>query len=93
MSDVSRALSLYLGRSVSPFPCSRPDDVRSGFGDGMVEKVDRLLNEVGALEVDWKSHSLQSATVWAEAEMRQRHPNLTEAAIADLGWAFSYWNR
>lgn len=93
MDDLSRALKLYLGRPASPFPSANPEEVRQAFNDKMVAEVSSLLNEVSALEVDWKSHTLVSATKWAEAEMRSRHSHLGDEALADLGWAFSYSNK
>ena len=93
MDELSRALKLYLGRPASPFPCSQPEDVREAFGDSMLDQVSGLLNDIRVLDVDWSAHTLVSAMDWAEEEMRRRHPNLEKETIADLGWAFSYWNK
>ncbi|WP_158298666.1 hypothetical protein [Sphingomonas psychrotolerans] len=93
MDDLSRALKIHLGRPESPYPRSRPDEVRQAFNEDMVGNVERLLTEVDALAVDWNSHTLASAMQWVEAEMRRRHPELSSETIADLGWAFSYWNK
>lgn len=93
MNDMSRALQLYLGRGRSSFPCARADRVREVFDDAMLEEISRLVKEMDGLPVDWQTHSLISATTWAEAEIRRRHPELDDEAIADLGWAFSYWHK
>ena len=90
MDDVCPALALYLGRPASAYQRAQPSKVRNAYGDDMAKRIIELMEELGALAPDWQTHTLQSATLWAEAEMRRRHPSLNDAAIDDLGWAFSY---
>jgi hypothetical protein len=43
-----------------------------------------------AIEVDWSTHTLVSATETATTEMHRRHPELSDDAIKALSWSFSY---
>jgi len=93
MGDLSSALKVYFGLPGSPYPRAHPNEVMAVFGEQMVAQVEHLIGEVGALEVNWQSHSPLSAMRWVEAEMRHRHPELSSDAISNLGWAWSYWNK
>src|SRR4051812_42212948 len=97
MTDLTRALRLYLCRDTSAFPEENPAAVIDEFGPvhgpALNSEIDTLLREMDVLEPTWANHSLQSATHWAESEMHRRHPELEPEAIADLGWAWSFWNK
>lgn len=83
---ITAALRSYTGRGASPFPRRDAGAVASP----LLADVEKLLAEMNELEPDWTSHSLGSATAWAEAEMRARHPELEDDALATLAWAWSY---
>jgi hypothetical protein len=85
-NSLAAALRSYTGRGTSPFPRRDP---RAVAGPVLAE-IERLMNEMNELEPDWTSHSLASATAWAEAEMRARHPKLDDDALASLAWCWSY---
>jgi hypothetical protein len=93
MDELSRALALHLGRPDAAWPQSRADAVVRAHGRDMSDRVDALLAEIGSIAIDWTGHTLNSATGYAEAEMKRRHPDLPDDVIANLGWAFSYWNK
>ena len=85
--SVTAALRSYTGRGASPFPRCDPDAVATPL---LLLEVERLVNEMNELEPEWDLHSLTSATAWAEAEMKARHPELDEDALATLAWSWSY---
>ena len=88
-NPLTAALRLYTGRGTSPFPRRNPDAVTGP----LLAEVERLVSELSALEPDWNSHSLATATTWAKAEMKERHPELDEEALASLAWVWSYDRR
>ena len=93
-NSLSAALRSYTGRGVSSFPRRDPEEVQRAAGstdaDQLLVEIEKLLNEMGELQPDWNSHSLGSATTWAEGEMRARHPELDGDALATLAWSWSY---
>ena len=96
MVDVlkSRAVLLYLSVGRESYPKHAPDALGIAFGRRESEElrgyVEGLLTEMYAIPVDWQMHSLLSGTAAVEAEMRGRHPELSNEAIHALGWDFSY---
>lgn len=93
MDALTAALKVYLGLPGSPWPRARSSEVVRDYGEPIAAQVQLLISEAGGLEIDWQSHSPLSAMRWIEAEMRDRHPELSGEAITDLGWAWSYWNK
>jgi hypothetical protein len=48
------------------------------------------LNEIFAIPIDWQVHSLETGTNAVVAEMRLRHPELSDEAINKLGTYFGW---
>jgi hypothetical protein len=98
MSDtknaVSEAIVLFLGFGRAPSPSRDRDRLFEEFGGVEGTRLDRVVNsllkEVGAIEVDWSVHSLETAGHFAREEMRRRHPGLSEAALRAIEWKFTY---
>jgi hypothetical protein len=91
--ELGRAVILYLGFSRASWPQHDDAAVVREFGErapALMEKVARLRDEMGGMPVDWSSHTLASATDMARGEMKDRHPELSEAALDALAWEFSY---
>jgi hypothetical protein len=86
MNSLTAALRSYTGRDTSPVPLRQPGAVAKA----LLAEVERLVNEMGQIEPDPNLHSLVSALAWAEAEMKARHPELEEDALATLAWSWSY---
>src|SRR4051794_2923625 len=89
----SRAVTVYLSVGRSPTPHGDPEYLAEVFGDEaktLLPDVKGLIDEIWSIEVDWTTHTLVSATEMAAAEMRARHPDLSDEAIEALGWFFSY---
>jgi hypothetical protein len=59
----------------------------------LVAKVDKLLDELFAVNVDWNQHTLVSGTEFAVAEFREKHPEVNELGAVALGWAYSFLNK
>jgi hypothetical protein len=92
MSDpLSTALRLYTGRGVSAHPRQdRAAVLGSAVCRPFLTEIEQLLDEVGELRPDWNGHSLASASEWAKAEIKARHPELADDALDTLAWSFSY---
>jgi hypothetical protein len=90
-ADLSTAVQVYLGYGAAPFPREDSGVVRVRYGSALLKRVEAVAQDAGSLRPDWETHSLLSAKDWAESELKQRHPDLNDAAISALGWAFSYW--
>src|SRR5438105_1681605 len=90
----SRAVVLYLSVGRASYPKHNPGALDSAFtpveADELRGYVESLLTEMYALPVNWQMHSLLSGTYAVEAELRVRHPELSDDAIHALGWDFSY---
>ena len=89
--DLSNAVRLYLGYHSAAFPHAYESAVTERYGSDLLIRVESIVRDAGDLQPDWALHSLLSAKEWAEAELKRRHPELDDAAVSALGWAFSYW--
>jgi hypothetical protein len=63
--------------------------IRSG-SSPMTSTVEQLVAESLAIPVDWRSASLGDAGRLVAAEMKRRHPGLSDLAAAALGWSFTF---
>jgi hypothetical protein len=92
---LSRAVQLYLGYGSASFPQDDARAVTAEFGPelgaSLLWRAQAVLGEAADLRPDWYAQSLTSAKDWAESEIRNRHPGLTDTAVSAIGWAFSYW--
>ncbi|MFI6318358.1 hypothetical protein ACIBG8_12600 [Nonomuraea sp. NPDC050556] len=85
---ISRALVIYL--TSTPWPSRNGEAVAQALGPELLPALDALVQEMVAIPVDWENHTLESGTAWAREEMRRRHPDLTDEAVAALGGYFAY---
>ncbi|GAA4637784.1 hypothetical protein GCM10023196_093000 [Actinoallomurus vinaceus] len=84
---------VYLSVGRSPFPHADPEHLAEIFGDEaerLLPYVKELSSEIMTIEIDWSTHTLDSATEMAMTQMRKRHPELSDEAIEALGWSFGY---
>ncbi len=92
--DLSRAVIVFLGFGVAPSPRRDRAMLLEEFGAERSSELEMavasLLEEVGSIDVDWSTHSLQSAGEMVRAELRARHPELSESAFRALEWDFTY---
>ncbi|MFI6903741.1 hypothetical protein ACIBKY_20920 [Nonomuraea sp. NPDC050394] len=90
---ISQALVVYLGGGAA-WPRKDPAALAGALGSEqaaeMLPTLDALADEMLRVPVDWTGHTLQSGTAAAVAEMRARHPGLTDAALRQLGRYFGY---
>jgi hypothetical protein len=101
MSDtrnlLSRAVSLYVGYGLEPYPKEDAARLNPLFGHEISVQLDRqiqqILSDLGQLKPDWKIHSLSSAGVWAKQEISSRYAELDEDALDALEWLFTWWWR
>lgn len=96
-SDVdalSEAVVAYLGyeRERSPrtdAAAAAAAAIRSG-SSPRTSTVEQIVAESLAMPVDWSSTSLGGAGRLVAAEMKRRHPGLSDLASAALGWNFTF---
>lgn len=92
--QLSQALVVYIGKGMTRAPDLDLGRVVSRWGGQMAQamrpRLDLLLVEMHRLPVDWSQHDLVSGSEAATAMMRERHPELTEAALQALGWKYSF---
>jgi hypothetical protein len=89
----SRAVVLYFGPNY-PWPKHDPSalDIEFGTDEGeeLKKHVEGLVNEIFEIPIDWQVHSLETGTNAVVAEMRLRHPELSDEAIKKLGTYFGW---
>lgn len=91
---VSQAIVEYLGKGRSPFP--RADDgavVAFAAGadpEALLARVEALVDEMNAIEVDWSTKGLSEGGREAQRTMAERHPELGQIALDALYWMFTY---
>jgi len=94
---LSMAVLVYLGVGISSSPTRLPDRLFGYFGpehaDALQRRVDVLLDESWLAPDEWAGLSLGAATDRLEESLRLAHPELSEAAVQAVGWAFSFNNR
>ena len=56
----------------------------------LIARVREIEAETMAVEVDWSTRTLSEGGRVARAAMAERHPELSEAALDALYWAFTY---
>ena len=95
--DLNTAIVLYVGHGAYSHPETSSERVVERFGSMygalLSARVDGLLLEMDGLKTPWGKYDLNEGTKWASDQMRRRHPELREEAIAALGWSYSYWNK
>lgn len=92
--ELSRAVTSFLGFGQAAWPKRDGTRLVEEFGPekaaGLELAVAALLDELGALEIDWSMHSLETAGSAARSMMRVRHPELSDSALQALEWKFTY---
>lgn len=89
-NELSNAVVLYLGYGKAKSPQSNGQAVIAEFGVALLANVHKLMAELGAIGTDWSNHDLQSAGKMARAEMKNRHPQLSDQALDALEWKFTF---
>ena len=95
MSELqSEALMLYLGKAITPYPRRDPQRLVDRYGSlraaDLVSYCERILEELYDSKPDWTTDDLAKATARAVSAVSRRHPELSEEAIASLGWSYSW---
>lgn len=93
----SAAVVCFLGYGRTTHPDEDSTRLVDEFGAETASKLEldvrRLLDELNNLKPDWTAHSLVTAGAWAKEEMHRGHPELDQAALEALEWAFTWWWR
>ena len=90
---LSQAIIEYLAKGRSPFPRTDEAAVAAFAGDEAIDllaRVRAIVDEMMAIEVDWSVSTLSEGGRKAQAQMADRHPELSDDALAALYWAFTY---
>lgn len=67
------------------------DEFGQSEGRVMLAYAGSIVEEMNGVDIDWSAHSLNSATDLYVQDVRDRHPELSEAAVEILANAFSFW--
>ena len=91
---LSDAISLYLGRGMSPYPQRDPQRLVDLYGPEqaavLVAQCDALLEELYVSEPDWATEDLPAATARAGAPVTASHPGLSDDALESLAWSHGW---
>ncbi|GAA2884674.1 hypothetical protein [Microbacterium esteraromaticum] len=90
---LSRAIVEYLAKGRSAFPKADEAAVVALAGAeaaDVLARVRAIVDEMMAIEVDWSVSTLAEGGRKAHAQMADRHPELSDDALAALYWAFTY---
>ena len=94
-SDISEAVVLYLGFGSTSTPGRNRHKLAQRFGVSkgalLESEVASLLDELGRININWSTQSLEAAGEMVYADMHLHHPELTETALRALRWEFT-WN-
>ena len=86
------ALRYHLGWGYGLRPADNRHTVLSVYGPergaARLERIDQLLREVDALQLNWSQQRHASGTPLARLRIRIGRPELDDAALAALAWAF-----
>jgi hypothetical protein len=91
---LTHAIVLFVGFGSDSFPSRNRERLVQEFGPSLAASLESqvviLLDEIGKIQVDWSLHSLQSAGEMARAEMKARHPALSDTTLLALEWKFLF---
>ena len=93
-AQISKALIVWLGYGELPWPATSEQRLQDHFGS---EVATRLLPTVVSLFEEFYdsdasrfASDLESMAAMASAPFAERHPDLTEEAVAALAWSYTY---
>lgn len=96
-SDLNRAISIYLGVGLNPYP--QPDFARvvARLGKKRAEavhaKLEAIFEALDAESPNWSRHSLIAATNHAVAGVKRRFRDLDRKSLRALRWSYSWGYR
>ena len=92
--DLSRAIVEWTGRGAAMRPMRHDERVTTGLGP---ERGAELLAQLDAFKADFyatDAHltepTLTAMAARASREFRERHPEISEEAVAALAWCYTY---
>lgn len=95
MNEIDKAIVLYVGWKISPFPKEDESRVLSQFGPDegsiLVEEVRSILDELQKSEPDWQKYDLIGASKSAVGQLKLKYPQLGDTATSALEWIYSWW--
>jgi hypothetical protein len=93
-SDLSDAVVIFLAFGSASSPRQDRDGLARKFGlekgVQLASQVAALVSEMNSVAIDWSAHTLDSAGAMVRKEMQNRHPDLSESALAALAWKFTF---
>jgi hypothetical protein len=97
MSDLNRAIALYVGWKASSSPHEDDSRVLALFegkrGANLAKRARSIVRELQLIKPDWNRHDLASGSKWAVRKLASRHWGLDREAKAALEWTCSFWWR
>jgi hypothetical protein len=92
--QLSLAIVAYFGYGTDMIPRDNSHRLVEMFGNEQAQILERIVlslrDEIFGISVDWKTHTLAQGSDLAILEMKRRHPELSNDAIAALGWFFAW---
>jgi len=93
-SDLNKAVILYLGHGMLVAPLPDRSRLVLMFGEQRATELEPLvkglLSEIGSIQIDWNTLSLDAGGRFARSEMQRRHGELSDEALAALEWKFTF---
>lgn len=91
MTDQNKDLSEAIVVHLTNYPGKNEAAFEARYGStGIREQVRAMLDETISTRIDWAGMSLSEIGDELERVMRERHPELSDAAISKLGNYYTY---
>ena len=91
--DINHAITVFLKR----YPGKNHDEFDQTFGPDVapkaLESVRAILNEAMKVDVNWDGLTLNEGGAYVKSVMSERHPELSEQALASIGHYYTYLMR
>ena len=92
--SLSRAVVVWTGKGVSAWPSRSEERLVEAFGEDaaldLVPRVKALKDSFFMSEAKWTAPDLVTMGNQAAAEFREIHPEISEEAVQDLAWCYTY---
>ncbi|MGQ0659400.1 hypothetical protein [Sphingosinicella sp.] len=95
MDELNKAIGLYVGWGIDPYPKEDETRVLDYFGSekgrDLSQEVKVILTRLQNIKPDWNRHDLAGAGSWAADEVARSLNTLNEEGKAALAWIYTWW--